>query len=85
MYEKQYPHEGMIVFVKKEEPNGYEHVAQLIIEQSIFQYQKNKLMEQIDESLIAGNKSLFFELSSQYNKLLEKYGYLQTKPTGESA
>ncbi|HZG61295.1 MAG TPA: IDEAL domain-containing protein [Anoxybacillus sp.] len=85
MYEKHYPHEGMIVFVKKEESNGYEHAAQLIIEQALFQYEKNKLMEQIDDALITGNKSLFLELSSQYNKLLEKYGYLQTKQAGESA
>jgi uncharacterized protein YpiB (UPF0302 family) len=85
MYEKQYPQEGMIVFVKKEEPNGYEHAAQFIIEQSLFQYQKKKLMEKIDEALIAGNKSLFLELSSQYNKLLEKYSYLQAEQTRESA
>jgi uncharacterized protein YpiB (UPF0302 family) len=82
MYEKQYPYEGMIVFVKKEEPNGYEHAAQLVIEQSLFQYQKNQLMKQIDEALIAGNKALFLELSSQYNQLLEKYKSLQTKQMG---
>ncbi|WP_044893948.1 IDEAL domain-containing protein [Bacillus alveayuensis] len=82
MYEKQYPYEGMIVFVRKEEPSGYEHAAQLVIERALFQYQKNQLMKQIDEALIAGNKALFLELSSQYNQLREKYKSLQTKQMG---
>jgi uncharacterized protein YpiB (UPF0302 family) len=74
MYEKQYPHEGAILFNQTEEKNSYGPLAEKVLEQAIFQFQKKKLMEKIDEALIARNKALFFELSTQYNELLKKYG-----------
>jgi uncharacterized protein YpiB (UPF0302 family) len=74
MYEKQYPHEGIMMFGQPEEKNSYGPLAQMILEQAIFHYQKNKLMEKIDEALAARNKALFLELSAQYNELLKKYG-----------
>jgi uncharacterized protein YpiB (UPF0302 family) len=85
MYEKQYPQEGIIIFIKKEEPYGFEQAAQLVIEQSLLQFQKKRLMNKIDEALATGNKPLFLELSSEYNKLLEKYSCLHAKHTGELA
>ncbi|MBB5323876.1 uncharacterized protein YpiB (UPF0302 family) [Anoxybacillus tepidamans] len=72
MYEKQYPHE--VMFGQPEEKNSYGPLAQMILEQAIFLYQKNKLMEKIDEALATRNKELFLELSTQYNELLKKYG-----------
>jgi uncharacterized protein YpiB (UPF0302 family) len=74
MYEKQYPHEGAILFNQTEEKNSYGPMAEKVLAQAIFQFQKQKLMEKIDEALIARNKTLFFELSAQYNELLKKYG-----------
>ncbi|GGJ74593.1 uncharacterized protein YpiB (UPF0302 family) [Anoxybacillus voinovskiensis] len=72
MYEKHYPHE--VAFGHPEEKNSYGPLAQMILEQAIFLYQKNKLMEKIDEALATKNKELFLELSAQYNELLKKYG-----------
>jgi uncharacterized protein YpiB (UPF0302 family) len=74
MYEKQYPHEGAILFNHPVEKNSYGPIAEKVLEQAIFQFQKRKLMEEIDEALAARNKALFFELSAQYNELLKKYG-----------
>ncbi|ANB59941.1 IDEAL domain-containing protein [Anoxybacteroides amylolyticum] len=72
MYEKHYPHE--VAFGQPEEKSSYGPLAQMILEQAIFLYQKNKLMEKIDEALVTKNKELFLELSAQYNELLKKYG-----------
>jgi hypothetical protein len=74
MYEKQYPHEGAILFSQMEEKNSYGPLAKKILEQAIFQFQKQKLMEKIDEALMTRNKPLFLELSAQYNELLKKHG-----------
>ncbi|WP_027408325.1 IDEAL domain-containing protein [Anoxybacteroides tepidamans] len=74
MYEKQYPHEGIMMFGQSEEKNSYGSLAEKILEQAIFLYQKNKLMEKIDEALSKKNKDLFLELSAQYNELLKKHG-----------
>ncbi|MBA2874191.1 IDEAL domain-containing protein [Thermaerobacillus caldiproteolyticus] len=74
MYEKQYPHEGIMIFGKTDEKNHYGSLAEKILEQAIFHYQKCKLMEKIDEALVTRNKQLFLELSAQYNELLKKYG-----------
>jgi len=85
MYEKHYPQEGIIIFSQKREPNGYEHIAQLILDNALFQFQKEKLMKKIDDSLINGDKVQFLHLSAQYKKLLEKYGYLRNIQKGETA
>ncbi|OAT73530.1 IDEAL domain-containing protein [Parageobacillus thermoglucosidasius] len=74
MYEKQYPYEGAILFSQMEETNSYGPLAEKVLEHAIFQFQKQKLMEKIDEALMSRNKSLFLELSAQYNELLKKYG-----------
>nr|WP_256363782.1 IDEAL domain-containing protein [Geobacillus sp. T6] len=49
-------------------------MAEQVLNEAIFQFQRKKLMEQIDEALAAGDKPLFFKLSAQYNDLLKKYG-----------
>ena len=85
MYEKHYPQEGIIVFSQKREPNGYEHIAQLILEEAIFQFQKEKLMKKIDDALADGDKARFLQLSAQYKNLLKEYGYLRNHKIGESA
>jgi uncharacterized protein YpiB (UPF0302 family) len=74
MYEKQYPHEGAILPSQMEEKNNYGPLAEKILQQAIFQFQKQKLMEKIDEALMTRNKPLFLELSVQYNELLKKHG-----------
>lgn len=74
MYEKQYPHEGAILPGQMEEKSNYGPLAEKILQQAIFQFQKQKLMEKIDEALMTRNKPLFLELSAQYNELLKKHG-----------
>ncbi|GAD13175.1 hypothetical protein GBL_1392 [Geobacillus kaustophilus GBlys] len=73
MYEKQYPNEGAVLFNQPEEKSSYGPMAEQVLKEAIFQFQRKKLMEQIDEALAAGNKPLFFKLSAQYNDLLKKY------------
>ncbi|MGZ0085057.1 IDEAL domain-containing protein [Caldibacillus thermoamylovorans] len=74
MYEKQYPNEGAVLFNHPEEKSSYGPIAEQVLNEAIFQFQRKKLMEQIDEALAAGNKPLFLQLSAQYNDLLKKYG-----------
>ncbi|OQP07817.1 hypothetical protein B1690_00570 [Geobacillus sp. 46C-IIa] len=74
MYEKQYPNEGAVLFNQPEEKSSYGPMAERVLKEAIFQFQRKKLMEKIDEALAAGNKPLFFKLSAQYNDLLKKYG-----------
>lgn len=47
--------------------------AQMILEISIFQFQKSKLQEEIDGTLINGDKELFATLAKKYNELLANY------------
>ncbi|WNF35860.1 IDEAL domain-containing protein [Bacillaceae bacterium IKA-2] len=47
--------------------------AQMILEASIFQFQKSKLQEDIDGTLKDGDKELFVTLVKRYNGLLANY------------
>lgn len=47
--------------------------AQMILEISIFQFQKSKFQEEIDGTLINGDKELFATLAKKYNELLASY------------
>lgn len=47
--------------------------AQMILEVSIFHFQKSKLQEEIDETLINGDKELFSKLVKRYNEMLANY------------
>lgn len=47
--------------------------AQMVLEVSIFQFQKSKFQKEIDEALKAGDKGLFTVLANGYNEMLVKY------------
>ncbi|MFN7251698.1 MAG: IDEAL domain-containing protein [Anaerobacillus sp.] len=47
--------------------------AQIVLELSIFQFQKAKLQTEIDTALKTGDKNLFTTLAQQYNEILHKY------------
>lgn len=68
--------EIMIVPQNSESTRQYSCVAEMVLDESLFSFQKQKLMEQIDDVLVRRDEELFIELSEQYNKLLEKYHYL---------
>lgn len=46
-------------------------VAEIVLEQSLFTYRKQKLYQQIDESLALGDKKMFLNLTEQLIELLE--------------
>ncbi|MCH1623967.1 IDEAL domain-containing protein [Ferdinandcohnia quinoae] len=50
----------------------YEKVAEMVLYRSQISFQKEKLMERIDQSLINRNKEAFMELSKQYITLQNK-------------
>ncbi|TYS70909.1 IDEAL domain-containing protein [Sutcliffiella horikoshii] len=54
-----------------------EKVAQIIVDSSVFQFHKNRLMNEIDRALGAGNRQKFQTLSNEYNALLNQFSHLQ--------
>ncbi|UAL48856.1 IDEAL domain-containing protein [Sutcliffiella horikoshii] len=54
-----------------------EKVAQIIVDSSVFQFHKNRLMNEIDQALGEGNRQKFKTLSSEYNTLLDQFSHLQ--------
>ncbi|WP_226680794.1 IDEAL domain-containing protein [Sutcliffiella horikoshii] len=54
-----------------------EKVAQIIVDSSVFQFHKNRLMNEIDQALGEGNRQKFKILSNEYNTLLEQFSHLQ--------
>lgn len=47
--------------------------AQMVLEASIYHFQKLNLQKQIDHVLERGQKDHFMKLSEQYNEILDKY------------
>ncbi|NMH73218.1 IDEAL domain-containing protein [Bacillus sp. RO2] len=54
-----------------------EKVAQIIVDSSVFQFHKNRLMNEIDQALGDGNRQKFQNLSNEYNTLLNQFSHLQ--------
>ncbi|CAG9622971.1 IDEAL domain-containing protein [Sutcliffiella rhizosphaerae] len=48
--------------------------VQMIIDESLFHYQKNLLQQKIDYALDVNDATLFHRLSSGYNKFLTDWG-----------
>ncbi|KHF29959.1 hypothetical protein JV16_00030 [Anoxybacillus ayderensis] len=55
----------------------YKQVAQLVIEQALFRYERDRLMRDIDKALEQRDEALFLTLAQQYNELLERYRHLE--------
>ncbi|WP_078381229.1 IDEAL domain-containing protein [Sutcliffiella halmapala] len=53
-----------------------EKMAQVIVDASVLQYHKKRLMNEIDRALTSGNKDKFHHLSTQYNQLLEQFAHV---------
>ncbi len=47
--------------------------VQAVLEYSLYQYEKNKLLTFIDQSLAEENKDDFYKYSAQYKALLDSY------------
>jgi uncharacterized protein YpiB (UPF0302 family) len=75
MYEKY--NEMTLISQPNEQENLYEQAAQLVIEQALFHYEKERLMKKIDEALISRDEPLFLTLSAQYNELRARYRHLE--------
>lgn len=70
------PEQSVSTF-KSFEMTREEKVAQIIVDSSVFQFHKSRLMNEIDRALAAGNRKKFKTLSSEYNELLEQFSHLQ--------
>ncbi|ACJ34293.1 IDEAL domain-containing protein [Anoxybacillus flavithermus] len=57
--------------------NGYKEAAQLVIEQALFRFERDRLMRDIDKALEERDKALFLTLSTQYNELRDRYRHLE--------
>ncbi|MCG3083683.1 IDEAL domain-containing protein [Anoxybacillus sp. LAT_35] len=57
--------------------NGYKEAAQFVIEQALFQFERDRLMRDIDKALEERDKALFLTLSTQYNELRDRYRHLE--------
>ncbi|MBB5354077.1 uncharacterized protein YpiB (UPF0302 family) [Anoxybacillus mongoliensis] len=57
--------------------NGYKEIAQLVIEQALFRFERERLMRDIDKALEERNEPLFLTLAQQYNELLARYRHLE--------
>ncbi|EPZ39000.1 hypothetical protein C289_1006 [Anoxybacillus ayderensis] len=55
----------------------YKQVAQLVIEQALFRYERDRLMRDIDKALEQRDEALFLTLAQQYNELRERYRHLE--------
>ncbi|MGM0838869.1 MAG: IDEAL domain-containing protein [Bacillota bacterium] len=53
-----------------------EKMAQLIVDSSVFQYHKKRLMTEIDQALSIRNQEKFKCLSTQYNELLDQFSHI---------
>ncbi|WP_078547481.1 IDEAL domain-containing protein [Litchfieldia alkalitelluris] len=59
-----------------EEATVYKKEAEMVLLQSQISFQKSKLMEKIDFTLVNRDEALFMELSKQYITLVHHYSYL---------
>ncbi|AYV66473.1 MULTISPECIES: IDEAL domain-containing protein [Niallia] len=46
--------------------------AEMVLEKALYDFQKAALKKQIDETLIAGDKELFYRLTKELNQLTAK-------------
>jgi uncharacterized protein YpiB (UPF0302 family) len=53
-----------------------EKMAQIIVDSSVFQYHKKRLMKEIDQALCIRNQEKFKLLSTQYNELLDQFSHI---------
>lgn len=53
-----------------------EKMAQLIVDSSVFQYHKKRLMKEIDQALSIRNQEKFNRLSTEYNELLDQFPHI---------
>ncbi|MGD6833689.1 IDEAL domain-containing protein [Sutcliffiella halmapala] len=53
-----------------------EKMAQLIVDSSVFQYHKKRLMKEIDQALSIRNQENFKRLSTQYNELINQFSHI---------
>lgn len=53
-----------------------EKMAQIIVDSSVFQYHKKRLMKEIDQALNNRNQEKFKRLSEQYKELLNQFPHI---------
>ncbi|WP_096155212.1 MULTISPECIES: IDEAL domain-containing protein [Bacillus] len=60
---------------KKSSPENYvmNVYVQMILDESLFLYRKNKLQSKIDSALDSNNRTLFLSLSKEYNHFLTQW------------
>ncbi|MFS0861293.1 IDEAL domain-containing protein [Fredinandcohnia sp. 179-A 10B2 NHS] len=75
-FNKEQKNEVIVITTTLEE-EMYEKAAEMVLTQSQASFQKVKLMQQIDESLLNKDKERFMELSKQYITLLSQHSFLQ--------
>ncbi|CAG9620630.1 IDEAL domain-containing protein [Sutcliffiella rhizosphaerae] len=69
--------EQSVSSIKSYEMTREEKLAQIIVDSSVFQFHKKRLMKEIDDALSKGNRQQFITLSKDYNCLLKQFAYLQ--------
>ncbi|WP_449539838.1 IDEAL domain-containing protein [Ferdinandcohnia sp. Marseille-Q9671] len=67
----------VVVISEMPDEEIYEKVAEMVLKQSQASFKKERLLQQIDQSLIDRDETLFMELTKQYNMLLSQYSFLQ--------
>lgn len=75
MYEK---YNDMALISQPYDLTDYKQVAQFVIEQALFRFERDRLMRDIDQSLEQRDEALFLTLSAQYNELLQRYRHLES-------
>ena len=60
---------------KKSSPENYvmKVYVQMILDESLFLYQKNKLQSKIDSAIDSNNRTLFLSLTNEYNEFLTQW------------
>ena len=60
---------------KKSSPENFvmNVYVQMILDESLFLYQKSKLQSKIDSALDSNNRTLFLSLTNEYNQFLTQW------------
>jgi uncharacterized protein YpiB (UPF0302 family) len=69
-YDKNPKNELMVIQASSDALTEYSLAAQVFLDQSLLMFQRQRMMEKIDEALLQGDKKAFLNLSKQYNELL---------------
>jgi uncharacterized protein YpiB (UPF0302 family) len=69
-YELNPKNELMVVSTSSDDLTEYSLAAQIFLDQSLLMFQRQRIMDKIDETLQQGNKEEFLELSKQYKDLI---------------